>query len=299
MNFTSETLAQLSKQLKTDIDSYCQEFYDSGPRSHLGASEIGHSCSKYLWFKFRWMFYKKFDGRMQRLLNRGHFEEARFVQYLNGIGCKVIQFDEKAIARGETDKGKMQLRISACKGHFGGSIDAEIELPTKYGIPSRVLGEFKTQGLGKQGNKVSNFEKLVKQGVVDYKPVHWAQQCIYGYKRNLEYAVYLSVCKNDDELHLEVKKLDHFLGASLERKAEMIIFAEEPPNGVSCSRSYYKCGYCDAVELCYSNDQPLRNCRSCRHAKPVDDAQWLCGKWGNVIPRDFIRQACLEWESII
>jgi hypothetical protein len=298
MNFTPTELAQLSKQLKQDIDSWCEWYFDDGARTHLGASEIGNPCSKYLWLKFRWTFYKKHSGRMQRLLNRGHFEEARFIQYLEGIGCKVTQFDEEAIARGETDKGKMQLRISACKGHFGGSLDAEVELPTRYNIPGKLLCELKTQGLGKQGNKVSNFDKLVKEGVKLYKPVHWAQQCIYGYKCNLEYGIYLSVCKNNDELHLEVIKLDHFYGASLEKKAEMIIFAKEAPAGISSSPSYYECTYCDAKDVCFNGKPALRNCRSCCNSEPIDNAEWQCRFYG-IIPKEHIPTEKPCWESIV
>ena len=152
--------------------------------------------------------------------------------------------------------------------------------------------------MGKQGNKVSNFEKLVKQGVKLYKPVHWAQQCIYGFKRNLEYSIYLSVCKNDDELHLEVIKLDHFLGASLEKKAELIIFSEVAPAGISQSQSYYECGYCDAKDVCFNGKPALRNCRSCRNSFPVDNAEWVCNKWNAIIPKDSIKAGCEAWESI-
>lgn len=332
---TPGALAQLSRQIKDEIDHHCEIKFDDGARSHLGASEIGHSCAKYLFLKFRWAFYKKFDGRMQRLLNRGHFEEARFVQYLEGIGCTVHQFDKVLLWHAESDclyygsnsdlvdplvsdvdgilefetkakelgiwldKGKRQLRISACKGHFGGSLDAEIELPTRYGIVGRLLCEMKTQGLGKQGAKVSNFDKLVKDGVKLYKPVHWAQQCIYGFKRGLEYSLYMAVSKNNDELHLEAIKLDHFLGASLERKAEMIIFAESAPAGVSMSPAFFECQWCDAKGVCYGSEQPLINCRSCKLCRPIEDAAWYCEKWNNIVPKDFIKQGCPEWISII
>lgn len=296
---TPGTLGQLSRQIKNDVDNWCAWRWDEGARSHLGASEIGHSCSKYLFLKFRHTFYMHFDGRQQRLFQRGHFEEPRFIQYLEGIGCKVIQFDEEAIARGETDKGKMQLRISACKGHFGGSLDAEVELPTRYGIVGKILSEFKTIGSGKQGAKVSNFDKLVKDGVKLYKPVHWAQQCIYGYKRNLDYSLYMTVHKNNDDLHIELVKLDHFLGASLERKAESIIFAETAPSQISMSAAYFECSYCDAKEVCMNGAPALINCRSCSKAHPVDEAQWFCEQWNAIIPKDAIPNACEVWESII
>lgn len=288
MNLTPSDLAQLSKQLKTEIDQWCVLTWNDGPRSHLGASQIGHSCSRYLWYCFRWIAYTIHTGRMYRLFQRGHFEEERFIRYLMGIGYDVTVFDENNLH--EEDKGKRQIRISACKGHFGGSIDGIAERNSQ-----RFLTEFKTAGVGKKGDK---FSKLVKEGVKVNKPQHWAQMCMYGYKLNLTHAIYMAVNKNDDDLHVEVVELDHKLGADLERKSEMIIFSQEPPAGVSCSRSYYECNYCDAVELCYGNQEPLKNCRSCKHAFPVDNAEWNCEVYG-IIPKDAIpiHQPC--WESII
>ena len=289
---TPGALAQLSRQIKDEIDSWCVYHFDDGARSHLGASEIGNSCSKYLWLKFRHTFYQKFDGRMQRLLNRGHFEEPRSLSYLEGIGCKVYQF------------AKVLLYHPESECYFYGNIEEdnsdglveEVEGVPYHEEKAKELGIWLDKG---EGNKVSNFQKLVKDGVKLYKPVHWAQQCIYGFKRGLDYSLYMSTCKNDDDLHLEVIKLDHFLGASLEKKAEMIIFAESAPAGISMSPSYYECQYCDALSVCHSNAPALVNCRSCKQAMPVEDANWYCSKWNAIIPKDAISKACEAWESII
>jgi len=292
---TPGALAQLSRQIKDEIDQYCEIKFDDGFRSHLGASEIGQSCSKLLWLKFRWTFYVHFDGRMQRLLHRGHFEEPKLKALVEGIGFTVREFDDAHKDDTELDKGKRQIRISACKGHFGGSVDG---IGYRDDVGS-ILIEYKTQGLGKQGAKVSNFDKLVKEGVKSYKPVHFAQMSMYGYKLGLEHALYISVCKNDDNLHIELVKLDHFLGASLEKKAEMIIFSEVAPAGISMSQSYYECQYCDAKLVCHSNEPALVNCRSCRKSHPVDSAEWYCEQWDAIIPKDSIKLACEVWESII
>lgn len=280
---------QLSLQLKNEIDEFCVLTYNTGPRSHLGASEIGHNCSRYLWMKFRWLFYKVHDGSQYRLFQRGHFEEPRFRGYAEGIGFTIQEFDDAH--KDEVDKGKKQIRIAACKGHFGGSVDG-IGFRSDVGY---VLAEWKTQGIGKQGK---NFIKLEAEGVKKYKPVHWAQMSIYGYKLGLQYALYIAVNKTTDELHVEFVKLDWELGKDLEKKAEFIIFAETAPNGIGCSASYWECSYCDAKELCFSNAEPLVNCRSCKYSTPVDNSEWGCKHWNAVIPKDAIPNACPEWESI-
>lgn len=292
---TPGALAQLSRQIKDEIDHHCEIVFDDGFRSHLGASEIGQSCSKLLWLKFRWTFYVHFDGRMQRLLHRGHFEEPKLKALVEGIGFTVREFDDAHKDDTELDKGKRQIRISACKGHFGGSVDG---IGYRDDVGS-ILIEYKTIGSGKQGAKISNFDKLVKDGVKLYKPVHWAQMSIYNYKLGLEYALYITVHKNNDDLHIELVKTDPFLGASLEKKAELVIFSESAPAGVSCSPAFFECQWCDARGVCYGSEQPLINCRSCKLCHPIEDAAWYCEKWCNVVPKDFIKQGCPEWISII
>jgi len=72
-----------------EVDAYCVQTYDGGHRTHLGASLIGRDCKRYLWYVFRWCRRSDTDGRRQRLFNRGHREEARFIEWLEGIGFRI------------------------------------------------------------------------------------------------------------------------------------------------------------------------------------------------------------------
>ena len=318
-------LAQLSREIKAQIDKHCASHYDTGPRSHLGASMIGNNCSRALWYSFRWISHHHHDGRQQRLFQRGHFEEPRFVGYLEAIGFKVTMFDKILLFHPESDsyfydslndthaandveivedhpaheatakakgvyldKGQRQIRISGCKGHFGGAIDGIAERNGQ-----RFLAEFKTQATGKK------FVELCQKGVKLSKPVHYAQMSMYGYKLGLQYAIYMTVNKNDDDLHVEVVELDWRLGESLERKAEMIIFSQEPPAGVSLSPAYFECSYCDHLKVCHQSGDSLVNCRSCRMASAIEDANWHCEQWDATIPKEHIKAGCPEWKGII
>src|SRR3954469_10381472 len=139
LHFRLDTVAgrdELAEQIQTDIDEWCQKQYDDGPRSHLGASIIGHKCERYLWFSFHWMYYQVFSGRMQRLFQRGHLEEERVIQWLRGIG-----FTIKQVAVQENS----QERIVFAEGHGGGSLDGTAQLPTRYGTFAPILIEIKTQ----------------------------------------------------------------------------------------------------------------------------------------------------------
>ena len=122
---------QLSAKIKADIDKYCVDKYSGEHRKHLGASVMGEACARKLWYIFRWVKKEKFSGRMLRLFQVGHTAEARFADYLEGIGLIVQLCDPKT---GE------QRRISDHNGHFGGSLDG-----VATNIDEKFLLEFKNQ----------------------------------------------------------------------------------------------------------------------------------------------------------
>ena len=280
----------LAKRILEEIDEYCVRTYDGGHRSHLGASLIGRECKRYLWYVFRWCLHEKTTGRQQRLFNRGHREEARFIEWLEGIGFKVW-FENRDEAPNE--KGEHpQYRISDVMGHFGGSLDGIAILPERYGIAEPVLLEFKTNGTG------AGFNKLADDGMPIAKPEHFAQTSTYGKKYNFRYCVYLNINKNDDSLHIEVVKLNHNLGEQMIMKAEQIIMSQTAPARLSDNPTFHKCGYCHMKEVCHKGAVVEVNCRSCAFARPVENAEWFCEVHDGNIPKDFIAKACPSYKAI-
>lgn len=270
----------LSVQIKADLDEYCKQAYDDGPRSHLGASEIGHKCERFLWYKFRWCVKEVFNGRMQRLFNRGQREESRFKEWLAGIGCTLL------------DTGDEQRRIVAVAGHFGGSRDGAILL-CRYGLADPILIEFKTNGTG------AGFDKL-SEGVQEAKPLHWAQMCVYGVGFACRYALYLNINKNDDDIHAEIVELDFALGQAMVEKGRRVISSPVPPAKLSESATWYECKFCAAREVCHFKAAPLKNCRSCKNAAPVENGQWNCSRWQAVIPtKEAILEGCNQWTTCL
>lgn len=280
----------LSHEIKRQIDAFCVDHYSDGPRGHLGASLIGHPCSRYLWYNFRWVSQEKFSGQMYRLFNRGHREEERFVEWLKGTGFEVHEFDEN---------GK-QFRMSACNGHFAGSLDGIGVLPMRF-VPTGeyVLLEFKTSGTGPK-----KFGKMVENGLQVAKPQHWAQTCTYGYNYGIKYIVYLMINKDNDHLHVEVEELDWNVGKEMERKADYIINSKESPPRTCSSSSYYNfehhygAKYCHFEGICFDGNGPEKNCRSCKKAWPIEDAEWGCEYTGEVLSKETIKTGCDQWEAI-
>jgi CRISPR/Cas system-associated exonuclease Cas4 (RecB family) len=269
---------KLEELLSEDIDKFCETFYEQGHRNHLGASTLGEPCWRKLYYSFRWVKEERFDGRMMRLFNVGHSAEPRFVSYLRGIGFEVREFDED---------GK-QFRISGANGHYGGSLDGLCKPPARYEIEGDLifLNEFKTNATG------AKYADVETKGVAKAKPMHYAQMSQYGYKYGLRYGLYMIENKNDSDITIKIVELDWNLGAQLEKKATDIISSKEPPARISENPAMNDCKFCVYSEICHSNSPVEINCRSCRHAKPVEDAKWHCYKFDSIIPIDFIRRGC-------
>ena len=230
-------------------------------RSHMGASGIGKDCARAIWYSFRWFTKPKFEGRILRLFNRGHLEEARFIALLLSIGVQVFQQDAQ---------GK-QFRISAAGGHFGGSGDG-----VAIGIPDLPAGtpcllEFKTHG-------EKSFVKLVKEGVKASKYEHYVQMQVYMRKMDLPVAVYGAVNKNTDALHLELVPIDTITADQFIDRGTQLVFVRDAPKRINESPGWFGCAFCDHKPVCHLKAEPERNCRTCHFSRVVEDGTWHCGQ---------------------
>lgn len=286
----------IARKISEDIDNYCKKAYDDGYRDHLGASLIGDPCKRKLWYSFRWCVREVLDGRVLRLFNRGHREEARFIEWLEGIGCKVWPHERPEVKdeAGNVIEKEKQFRISAVNGHFGGSLDGIAKLPASYGIEEPVLLEFKTSGTG------AAFNKVAECGMEIAKPQHFAQTSTYGSEPrfNFNYCLYCIINKNDDSITVELVKLNHAHGQNMRTKAEQIINSQEPPPRLSNNPQYFDCKYCAAKDVCHEGKLPERNCRSCKYAMPIENAQWGCESHSATIPKEVIKVGCDRYKAI-
>lgn len=258
-------------------DAYKQETDEF--RNHLGASLIGRDCPRELWYTFRWATTRVDDDpRMQRLWNRGHLEEGRFMALLKMIGCKVYTSDEN---------GK-QYKMSVHNGHFGGSLDCVI-----IGCPDipdePILGECKT-------HNDKSFQKLIKGGVRSEKHEHFIQMQMYMGAFKLRYAIYLAVNKNDDDLYAEIIAFEpELFGINIDR-AGKIVAAVTAPTKISQTPGWFKCKWCDHLKVCHMGSTPHRSCRTCRHSTPHKDAKWHCVKLDRVLDKHDQVKGCDAYE---
>lgn len=234
-------------------------------RSHLGASLIGKRCKRNVWYSFRWAREIKHTGRMIRLFNRGHLEEARFIALLQQAGLQT--WFKKP------DGG--QFAFSNCDGYYGGSLDIVIK-----GVPNyeqeAFLCECKT-------HSQNSFEKLFLNGVAEAKPEHLIQMNQYMGHYNLKKAMYFAVNKNNDEIYLEVVEFNPSLFQSEINVANTVVKAKRPPVKAFPSKAYYACkNTCDYKDICWNNELPDRNCRTCEHSELIGEGKWACKLNGSI-----------------
>lgn len=281
-------MGNISKELPTD-SATVQAIYawhkdkPDKPREYLGASAIGHECERYLWFCFLDCVREDFDGRMLRLFETGHLAEERFVAELRGIGCEVHDTDERG----------QQFAVTAIGGHFKGHMDGVAQ-----GIPEapktwHVL-EFKT-------HSAKSFAKLIKSGVQEAKPQHFAQMMVYMHLTGLKRALYLAANKDTDALYTERIRYDAAQAEALMARAERIITAKNAPPRCSDKPEGFPCRFCAAQRLCWGSPDgtvlpvPAITCRQCCHstAETDDDSgRWTCARLKEDLPRAAQLAAC-------
>lgn len=279
-SLSEATRTAIVNHIQDLVEQFSIDKYPSENREHLGASVIGHPCSRKIWYDFHWCKLEQFDGRMRRLFSRGHYEEPRFIEMLRAIGFNVVEVDP--------DTGK-QFRIYGVHGHFGGSGDSKAIMPWLPDLP--ILLEFKT-------HNQRSFLQLVEKKLMLSKPQHYTQMCMYGKGYGYKYGLYCAVNKNDDDIYFELVELNWNHSLQSENKAADIITAKFPPQKISDNPAYFECKFCDKRGICHYNEPVEINCRSCKMSSPIENAEWFCSRFNAIIPKDFIAKGCPDHVSI-
>lgn len=244
------------------------------PRPHLGASMLGHPCDRYLWLNFRWAVQEEFSGRILRLFRRGQLEENQIVSDLRSIGIDIRQ------------TGSKQMRVDF-GSHVSGSLDGIIERGVPEAPKKKHIAEFKT-------HSKKSFDDLEKNGVEKSKPMHFAQCQIYMHGTEIDRALYVAICKDDDRIYTERIRYDEALALRLIEKGHRIALADRMPEPLSADPSWYQCKFCPAHKFCFDTKQTKHvNCRTCAHSTAQTDSTWRCERHdANVIPVEFQRTGC-------
>ncbi len=223
------------------------------PRKHLGASQIGHSCMRYLWYQFRWCAESKtsFDGRMLRLFETGNREEERLLKNLADIGIDIQTRDKN---------GRQFHFVDADNKFLSGSVDG-IGVGFAEAPKTKHVVEVKTMN-------TANFKAMQTAGVLRSKPQHYAQMQLYMLWSGLVRAYYFAIHKDTDDIYGERVKFDRAYTDRLREKALIVTTATVPPDRLNDNPDYYQCRYCDFNDICHGKCIPNVSCRTCAHATP-------------------------------
>lgn len=236
-------------------------------RAHIGGSDIGRQCDRRIWLAFRQVAVESHDGRLLRLFQTGHREEARLIADLRNAGVEVWDRDENT--------GK-QIEYSALDGHLVVHLDG-----VAMGVPEAPetphLLETKTS------NK-KNFDKLEKEGVEKSKPEHYAQMQLCMGLAGLTRALYLVACKDDERIYAERVHFNDKVFQALLLRAQRIIKSESAPAPISADASFYVCKFCPLTAVCHGEAMPAVNCRTCVHSSPGPNGTWTCAQGKEMKP---------------
>lgn len=229
------------------------------PRPYLGMSQLGGKCMRALWYYFRWVAEGEVDGRVNRIFQTGHKAEADMVRDLESIGVECWD---------TLDAQDAFVCVSGhCKGHGDGKAK---------GIPGAEktihLLEFKTAN-------DKSFKAMEKNGVEKEKPTHYAQMILYMHFSKLTRALYMVYNKNDSSYYTERVHSNEKFAKELITKAENIVMAEEVnefPKIGNGSKTWYECKFCDYKEVCFNEQEGIKNCRTCKYVDIIQDGGWEC-----------------------
>lgn len=249
-------------------------------------SELGADCDRALWYRLRWADANEpTDGRKARLFETGNREEARLVDELKAIGIEVWEVDP--------DSGK-QWPLRGAGDHVRGKADGVV-----LGLPEAP----KTPHLLEiKSHSAKNFATLVKKGVQEAYPKHYAQCQLGMHLLGLDRAIYIATCKDTDELHAQRLDCDIEFCLRALARAERVIGSDRAPAKLHddpASKAAFACAFCPALAVCHGKQFPPgdasvspANCRTCLHAAPVAGGVWNCARFSKPLTLDEQKQGC-------
>jgi hypothetical protein len=270
--------------VRTDIETYWQTA--RGPRRYstrLSPSNLGGECAAETWFGFRWVTAPVVpEGKMERYNSRGEKNESDIVAWLRATGWTVEEIDPAT--------GK-QWAITNFNGHMYGKCDGIGSHPV-YTEGVRILLEFKYVN-------DKRYTSLISKPLITTDLKYYNQVMIYLRELGLPAVMFIPANRNNEDLDFIILPYD---GAQLDlvyKKAETILTTKVPPAKIAQSAAFFKCKFCDHVEVCHNGAEPAKNCRSCVYCMPTWQGEFFCEKWGAVIPKDTIPAGCHEWLRIV
>ena len=200
-------------------------------RRHLGLSQVGHECPRWLWFKHQGLVDETPpEGRVLRLFQLGRLTDDQMAIDLQSCGFRLHSQQKKVIFT----QGDLKLEGS-CDGIIEGLLESD----------RPHLWECKSMA-----DKL--FSKLKKDGYEAYNPQYKAQCHCYALGLKLP-RIYATVYnKNTSELYAERIKLDREFATKQLQRAFDIMREPVAPDQKLCPRAdWFQAKFCQFNKICW------------------------------------------------
>lgn len=231
-------------------------------RNYLGASSIGHECSRLLWYGFRHCGSEYIDHKSKKRFEDGHYSEEVYIKRLKNAGYQ-LQHEEDGKQYGFSDLG----------GWFRGHRDGKfVNLPELNEAiwGHKCLPDDPAIWEHKSSAKWKDLEKAIEEhgeenALKKWNRIYYDQAQLYmGYDKT---PWHILTCASEGS-RLETIVLTPFNADdfnAIREKAKNIITSDSPPPKISDNPTFFKCKWCHHNKVCHSKAIPEPNCRNCAH----------------------------------
>ena len=256
-------------------------------RLHLGMSGAGR-CAREQYYNWLWATTYLTPARGLKAIDDGNRGEPV-------IATRLQMVDGVTLMTRDPETGRQFEVVDAgghVRGHFDGIVYHHPAAPkTTHVWECKVTNE----------KKLAEFRKLKerdgsKATLRQWNFVYWVQAQLYmlygGYTRH--WCVVASAgCRDWDACRTELVRDEAEYYA--ERLRDMVEHVDELPARVSESPNAFECRWCDYRSVCHEGRAVDQNCRTCRHARPVDGPQWHCTLHDEVLSPEAQAEGCTSW----
>lgn len=267
-------MAKLPKmaQVRT-IDCVEALRYDNPRGYSIGMSKLGETCERRIWLEWKWVLVdEEISSKVRKIFDFGTWAEPVIIRDLEKAGMVVTDQQEKLLG---------------FAGHIKGFTDGCV-LGVKEAPKTLHLLEMKTAN-------IKNFNLLKKKGVKHQYPKHYAQMQRYMGAKKLDRALYVCLCKDNQEYYIErvyFSQTEYTRLTDLEKS--LVMSSEAPP--LLYDKTFFECKFCPMTTFCHDGAKANKNCRTCKNIDLCNDGKYECGLTDDELNKEQQIEACDFYE---
>ncbi len=203
---------------------------------NIGFGEIGHECSRYLWYKINLNEPEIFNADTLRIFRNGHTDERSMAEDLRKVDGVVLYTHDP-------QRENKQYKFETLDGRLTGRLDGVI-VGLKQAPKTPAIWEHKSVN-DKKFDELLKLKDLKKWNIVYYAQ---AQSNMYHAELDRHYmTVSTPGLRRVTSIRTE---LDKEYAEALVQKAKRIIEAKEPPERIG-GPDWHQCKYCRFYNTCH------------------------------------------------